>query len=306
MSTIAEQYGRFDVPGRVTVEAGLGGMACVTVRNPLAEADIYLQGATVTHFRPKGQRPLLWLSSTSHFADHTPIRGGIPICWPWFGEHLTDKDKPQHGFARRMVWDLLDVAQIPDDRTRVVLRLVSSPESWALFAHDFVLTYTVVVGTSLDAELSVQNSGPDAFVCTEALHTYYRVHDSEQVLLTGLQHASYVDKVKEMRHSVQLDRELRFKEYQNRIYVNAPSMAVLEDPAWGRRVTVNNAGCKDMVVWNPQATRAASMADIGEGEWRGFVCVEAANTGENPVNVAPLTTHTIRTNASCAGLEGNG
>jgi glucose-6-phosphate 1-epimerase len=194
-----------------------------------------------------------------------------------------------------MAWELLQIVQTSDERTRVILQLMPDDGMRSMFPHDFVLTYTVVVGASLEAELSVYNPGPKEFMCTEALHTYCLVGDVEKALVVGLQNAAYVDKAREMRHFIQLEQELVFKGREDRVYMGAPSKVSVEDPALSRVLKIEKAGGKDMVVWNPHAKLAATIADMGEGEWKRLVCVEAANTGENPVKVPALATHLIST-----------
>ncbi len=299
MSTdsIQELNERFAIADQVSFAAGPGGFPIVSVRNAHADAAIALQGTDITGFQPHGQEPVLFLSQHAVYAPGKAIRGGIPICWPWFGPHPTDPTKPDHGFARTRPWSVRDTAAMPNGATRVRLGLIDDAETHALWPYAFALELIVTVGATLEVTLVARNTGHEPFVCGGALHSYFRVGDVTAITIQGLEGTAYVDKVAGSRSKVQ-QGPVTIAGETDRVYTETTASCVIVDPTLGRRVTVAKEGSRSTVVWNPWRDKARRLTDFGADEYTGMVCVEVANAGDDIVTVAPGGEHRLGTTIS--------
>src|SRR5687767_427298 len=188
-----------DTGGAARFEPGDGGFAKLILTAPAAEAHVYLYGAHVTHYQPRGQQPVLFLSEKSFFTHGRPIRGGVPIVFPWFGPRASDPQAPLHGLVRVRDWDVESAQRSPDGAgASVTFMLRSSDETFAIWPHDFVLRYTVTVGPQLELALEVTNEGGDEMTFEEGLHTYFAVADVTKAAVHGLQNRTYLDKTRKM------------------------------------------------------------------------------------------------------------
>jgi D-hexose-6-phosphate mutarotase len=279
----------------VTFAPGPGELGPVArVANRHATASIALHGAHVTAFQPRGQQPVLWVSAKSAFRPAKAIRGGIPICWPWFADHPTDPTKPAHGFVRTARWTVAGTEAAADGATRIRLALADDETTRALWPHRFELELAVTVGRSLDVTLAIRNTGDAAFTSGGALHSYFTVGDVTQVAIRGLDGRTYVDKVDRLARKVQ-HGVVRIAGETDRVYLDTTAECVIDDPVLRRRITVAKAGSRSTVVWNPWRAKAASMADFGDDEYPGMVCVETANAGDDVVAVPAGGRHVLRT-----------
>jgi glucose-6-phosphate 1-epimerase len=282
--------GRFaHVPG-LAFKEGPGGLTVAEITNPHAHARIALQGGHVLAFQPVGQKPILWVSRHSQYAAGTPIRGGIPVCWPWFGQHPVDAQKPPHGFARISPWTVLDA--VAEDTTRLWLGLSANEATRSLWPHDFQVELTVTIGRQLEVELTIRNPGPSAFTCTSALHSYFAISDVAKSSVNGLDGCVYLDKVAGYERREQTG-PIAFTGETDRIYLDTTTDCVIEDAGWERAVRVAKRGSRSTVVWNPWADRARQLADFGDEEYREMLCVETANAADDAITVAPLGTHRL-------------
>lgn len=298
---IENENARFAIKGVLTLEAGRGALPTVAIRNEHASATIYLHGAHVAHFQPKSKGPVLWMSDWSWFEAGKPVRGGVPLCWPWFGPHAADPKLPGHGFARLVEWKLAETAQIPDGRTRVRFALTpadveASPVAALLkaFPHAFELAFTVTVGASLEMELAVRNTGTAAFSFEEALHSYFAVGDVRDVRVRGLGGVKYLDRMQGLKECTQEADEVVFEGETDRVYLNAQSTCEIVDPKLERCIAVAKERSNATVVWNPHKAKAKAMPDFGDKEWPGMVCIETANVGASAVTLKPGETHAMK------------
>ncbi len=299
---IAALNRRLAVPGHVTFEAGPGGIPVVAVRNERASATIDLQGADVIAWQPAGRAPVLWLSRNARFAPRMPIRGGIPICWPWFGPHPTDRSLPDHGFARTSRWAPLGVEALDLGATRVRFGLTDGAGTRALWPHAFDLELAVTVGETLHVALTARNTGNEPFTVTGALHTYLTVGDVTRIRIRGLEGLTYVDKVDGYRRKMQ-SGPVTISAETDRVYLDATGPHTIDDPALGRSISVTKWGSRSTVVWNPWEEKARAIADFGADEYLHMVCVEAANALDDAVTLAPGAAHTLATELSVTDLS---
>lgn len=277
------------IPGIVRIEQDTHGLDRLLVTNAFATAEIYLLGGQVTRFQPAGQEPVLWLSPLSSFAAGKAIRGGVPICWPWFGPHPSKPDLPAHGFARTREWRGLDAAQLSDGRTRVRLVLTENEFTLAAWPHSFRLVLSVSVGAALELELTATNTGPTPLSYTDALHTYLKVSGIDETTVEGLDGAGFLHSTRHYR-GVQKG-PVTFDGEVNNIHVPSLGAAAVLDRAMNRRIDVAKSGSLATVVWNPGESGGSAMKDVGP-HWKEFVCVEAANCADAQIVLLPGTSHT--------------
>ncbi len=284
MSTIEMLNTKFGIAGVVQVVAGLGGLAAVRVETGEAQGLVYLHGGHVAEWRPKGQDEVLWVSQKSYWADGKPVRGGVPVCFPWFGPKADDKAAPGHGFVRLMPWTLEAVTQ-EDEGVTVVLSTKSDDQTRKQWPGEYVLRHRVTIGRELVMSLELTNTGREAMAYQEALHTYFTVADVKRVKLTGLEGVKYVDKMDGSKVKTQ-EGAVTITAETDRVYVGTTGTVTIEDPDKMRRIVVAKEGSTNTVVWNPWVAKSKAMADFGDEEWPGMICVETCNVGADAVKVA--------------------
>jgi D-hexose-6-phosphate mutarotase len=289
MPTIADLAQRFAIAGSVSITAGHGGLPCIGIANRYATAQVYLLGAHVAHFQPDGQPPVLWMSANSLFVPGKPIRGGVPVCWPWFGAHPGDGSLPIHGFVRTREWALVEAATLHDGRTRVVLTLSgdAAPPMWP---HAFALRYSITVGPTLELDLRVDNPGDQPFRFSEALHSYFDVQDVHRVRIAGLAGLTYLDKVGPPQQRSETG-EIEITAETDRVYSGTTAICTLVDPLRRRRIVIAKQGSQTTVVWNPWIAKAKAMPDFADDEWQNMVCIETANALDHAITLPPGCSH---------------
>jgi D-hexose-6-phosphate mutarotase len=291
---------QFGVADRIRFEQGNGGLTRIILTSPLADGEVYLHGAHVTRYQQRDQPPILFMSAASQFAAGKPIRGGVPICFPWFGPKAGDAKAPAHGFARLMEWSV-DSARANGQGAMVTLKLTSNAETKIWWPADFVATYTITVGQALHLALSITNTGSAPCQFEEAMHTYLSIGDIETLWIEGLGGATFIDKMNAGQRTVQHDDRIRFVAETDRVYLDTRSTCTVHDPALGRVLRVEKTGSDATVIWNPWIAKARAMADFGDSEWPGMVCVETCNVADHAVTIAPGATHTLTAEVSAVG-----
>jgi glucose-6-phosphate 1-epimerase len=297
MTSPTQLTSRFGLPGRIHFEAGNGQLTRAVLQSQGAEAHVYLHGAHVTHYRPVGQPDALFLSRLSHFAPGKPIRGGVPICFPWF----SNAHEPAHGYARLEEWEVESTAQLDDHAVELVLRMTASPRKSSHWPHDAQVRFRVRLGTSLAMTLEVTNTSDGPVTFEEALHTYLAVGDVRQVKLRGLAGASFLDKSNAGKPAIQQNDALLFSEYTDRVYLDTQATCIIDDPAWNRQIEVSKTNSNATVVWNPWIDRARQMEDFGDEEWPLMLCVETANVGKSTLALGPGRTHAMGATVTVIG-----
>jgi glucose-6-phosphate 1-epimerase len=282
---VAELREKFGIENLVGFDLGNGRLPRIVVTTPPADAHIYLHGAHVTHYRRRGQAPLLFVSDQSLFQSDKAIRGGIPICWPWFGPNKNDPAAPAHGFARTSIWNLENVTQTPANEIAITLTL--SP------AGEIALQYIVTIGESLDLALTTTNKGDKPFNYEEALHSYFTVSDVRNIQLLGLGGSSFTSKAPPTGTFTQPPDPLLFTGETDRVYADTQAECTIVDTAEERAISVKKTGSNSTVVWNPWIEKAKSMADMGDDEWPEMLCVESGNVWHNAITLAPGESHTL-------------
>jgi D-hexose-6-phosphate mutarotase len=285
---------QFGIDGHLVFNVDASGLIVAEINNALGSASLCLQGAHLMSWQPKSQAvPVVWLSRDTKPAVGKSIRGGAPVCWPWFGAHATEASFPGHGFARTVPWRVIESGVEPDGATRLTLRLESSDKTRAQWSHACNVDLTVIAGDTLRMELKTENTGTADFVIGEALHTYFQISDIGQVSVTGLEGCEYWDKVGGSTLRRQ-EGAISFASETDRVYINTGSECVIHDEQLKRRIYIAKSGSLSTVVWTPWVEKANKMGDMGQPDgWREMVCVESVNAIENVVKVAAGTTHTL-------------
>jgi len=241
----------------------------VVIEHPKVRASLTLQGAHLLSWKPAGEEEVLWLSATTPFSKGVAIRGGVPICWPWFGP-AAQKDLPSHGFARNLPWTLK--AHNEDDNGVVVtFELHSSEVTKQYWPHDFTLFARFKLGATCEMELEAHGE----FETYSALHTYFNVGDIDAVKVSGLGDR-YIDKVNDAKEGVLTDGVQTFPDRTDRVYLNPEACSVIHDGALKRTIEVIHHHHCNVVGWNPGPALSKAMADMPDDGYKTFVCVETA------------------------------
>ena len=283
------------IPDQLAFIAGPGGLPLIEVHNAHARAQVSLHGGQVLRFQPDtASADLLFVSDRARYQTGTAIRGGVPVCWPWFGPDPEVLGRPNHGFARTKLWSVAGTTALPGGATRIALALTDTPDTRAIWPHRFRLTLEITVGPSLRLALLTRNTGDQPFTITQALHSYLAVGELAQTAVAGLDGCRYIDKAAGApgARRQQLDA-VTFAAEVDRIYTDAPAALSVQDGAGQRTLHIRSEGSRSAVVWNPGATLAAGMADLADDEYQHFVCVETANVADDAVAVPPGGEHRL-------------
>jgi glucose-6-phosphate 1-epimerase len=292
------KFDKFEIPGVVTFSAGNGGLPKIDVRTPSSTAEIYLNGAQVTGFQKSGEPPLLFMSRLSHFAAGKPIRGGVPICFPWFGPR--EGESAMHGFARITEWEVTSAVQEPKGGVTLRFNLPETPARavWPSFRTEFVVT----VSDKLTMELITRNTSAERNLEFEnCLHTYFAVGDIRDVSITGLNSAHYLDKADHGMQKQETAEAITITKETNRTYVDTTNAVQIRDAKFNRTIQVEKSGSNSTVVWNPWTTQL--MPDFAVEEHQHMVCVESGSVAKNKLTLTPGQSAKLKVTLSSAALS---
>lgn len=280
----------------MATEVQVNGLEALRLRGGGCEALVYLHGAHVAGFRTPDHGELLWVSERAVYAAGKAIRGGVPICFPWFGAHATRSELPAHGFARTRAFRF-EGSEVRGDGVVALLSLSDDAETRQAFPFGFTARLRVSVGVEgqrLGISYEVESTGEPGFDYELALHTYLSVGDVRKARVSGLGGASYDDKVSGARGVVEGEAAFGFAAETDRVYTSRARVSV-DDPVLSRRLIVDKRGSDTTVVWNPWVDKAKRMADFGDDEWPHMLCIEAANARPAQVSLAPGARHVTET-----------
>ncbi len=234
-------------------------------------------GGNLHHWHIEGDEyPILFVSSGSTIQDGVALRGGVPICFPWFGPK---EGKPQHGFVRLMKWEVIEECE-----THSILKFTSNDATKEIWNHDFEAILKVTEGlNTLSLEIEVVNIDKESFEFTFAFHTYFLVSDIATIAIEGLEGIDYIDKNDNFEWYEEDENMVLIDEATDRIYATA-NTTFIHDEGWARKIKVSHQGSDSVVVWNPWHEKAKNIKDLGEGQYRDFVCVETAVT-QTPIKL---------------------
>ena len=277
------------IPGQLEFIKGKGGFPLARIDNGKARALVSVYAGQVLSFQPANQaHDLLFLSDAAYYQAGKAIKGGIPLCWPWFGPDPEDRGRSAHGFVRNRPWTVRATETLADGDTRITQGLEDSAETRDIWPAAFDLSLEVTVGKGLRVELLTCNTGDQPFTLTQALHCYFSVGDIGQVQVLGLEDTDYLDKAGDGSRNTQTGA-VQFDQEVDRIYLDVPPRLLIDDAAFGRRINITSIGSHTAVVWNPWADISANMGDLRDDDFQRFVCVETANAATHSIEVKPGT-----------------
>lgn len=277
----------------LSFKVGDGDIPLIEIVNEQASATISLQGAHVLSWIAKGDDDVIWLSEDATFAMGKSIRGGIPVCWPWFGAHNNDMTFPAHGFARTVLWQVTDSKALASGETQITFNLDTTQLDKRLqqmWPQATVAEYRLTIGKTLTLELITFNHSDQAITLGQALHTYFNINDVSQTTITGLDGRDYLDKTDDFKRKSQTG-PITINSEVDRVYLKTADDITIDDGQ--RKILIKKQGSHSTVVWNPWQEIAEKMADLGQDGYRHMVCVESANAAEDTVSIQPGKSHTL-------------
>lgn len=280
---------RFAIPGRLRFQDSGPGLPVAEITTPDAMARVAVQGGQVLEWQPNGQKPVIWVSKAAVYQTGKGVRGGVPVCWPWFGQL---EGRGAHGFVRTRMWEVREAKTGLADTVVLRLGIKDDEATRAQWDHAFDLELIVTVGAALKMELVTRNTGDKPFTITDGLHTYFRVGDIKQTKVQGLDGTEYFDKVRDFAKESQ-SSAVTFSGETDRVYINTASDCMIEDPVFGRTIRVAKAGSTSTVVWNPWTEKEKAFSDMAAGEYVDMVCVETVNASPDEITLQPGTKHNL-------------
>lgn len=265
----------------ITFSEKAKGITVASISHPFGTAEISLYGAHILSFKPTGQKDVLFVSEKSLFETGKAIRGGIPICWPWFGPNV-NKNLPSHGFIRTKNWNLKSIHE-ESNQTSISLEYSSTSETLAMWPYDFQVILTVLVGKTLKMTLTTINLGATTFSITDAFHTYFNIEKIESAAVVGLEGVQFIDRVGEKTLREQIGK-ISITGETDRVYLRSAS-STIHDYAMNRKIIIDKTNLSDTVVWNPWIEKSKSMPDFKDDEYQRMICVEAGSVLDNPIVV---------------------
>lgn len=291
-STNAVLNSQFSLPGMAQIVSGNGDLPMIQIDAGSAKAEIYLHGAQITSWQPADAGEVLFLSAKSQWQDGKAIRGGIPMCLPWFRAKADDAHAPSHGFVRTKEWQLESILAASDDAVRALFSTCSDDSSRKWWPFEFRLEYAITVGRSLKLELTMTNTGDKDLRFEEALHTYFKVGDVLQAQVLGLDDKTFLDNRDGNREKQQPGELVLIKQTDN-AYRNTTGPVEIIDQILARRLRTEKKNSDSTIVWNPWSDGAAGMADLGPDEWQTMLCVEGGNILNSAITLRPGEAHTM-------------
>ncbi|MCK4834195.1 MAG: D-hexose-6-phosphate mutarotase [Gammaproteobacteria bacterium] len=290
MELLNEKFALKNGNNYLCFKTGKGETPVIDIKNEFASAVISMQGAHLLSWIPEGEEDVIWLSDDAIFKPGKSIRGGIPVCWPWFGGHKTIKGFPAHGFARTTPWEIICTEVLDDGRTRITFTTQPQAENEEMWPPETSVQYQLTIGKKLEMELVTHNNGSEPIIIGQALHTYFRVGDISKVLLHGLDDTDYLDKPDNFKRKIQ-HGPVSIEQEVDRIYLDTAGDCVIEDKALNRSISIIKCGSHSTVVWNPWQETAEKMGDLGEDGYKKMLCVESSNAAEDVVTIEPGKAH---------------
>lgn len=280
--------------GSLCFKLGADNIPQLEIQNTQATALISLQGAHLMDWTLKNGEKIIWLSEDAIFAKGKSVRGGIPVCWPWFGAHDNNTSYPAHGFARTVLWQVTETKPLSSGETQITFRLDSSQCDDAIqkmWPQPTVLEYILTLGKTLTLELTTYNNSEQIITLGQALHTYFNVADIAETTVYGLEGRDYLDKPDSFKRKTQ-SGPVRINAKVDRIYLQTDDDVVIDNTK--RKITIKKQGSHSTIVWNPGKKVADNMGDLGENGFMKMLCVESANAAEDTVMIEAGGQHTLR------------
>jgi len=280
-----DKLSRYEIDGELQFIEIEHGFVYAEINNARAHATVSTYSGQLLSYRPKDrQEDLLFVSDKAYYEAGKAIKGGIPVCWPWFGPDPENRGRPAHGFVRNRQWQVSGSESLADGSTKIILSITDNEATRALWPHPFRLDIEITVGDTLRVELVTHNTGNDSITISQALHSYFRVGDITSVSVLGLDGINYIDKANDSARKKQ-SGPLTISSEVDRIYTDTSGDLSIDDASLERKIAIRSSGCSTAVVWNPWVEIAASMADLDDDDYLQMLCVETANAGPETVTI---------------------
>lgn len=270
--------------GMTEISLGAAGLRGWQITTDACQALVSAQGAQVLAFQARDKAALLWLSAQAAYAPGKAIRGGIPLCFPWFGPHPADPAKPAHGFARQREWTLVSAATTRDALV-IEFQLAADAATRLLWPHEFLASLRMSLGSTLSLQLSVTNTGHDDCLFGFAFHSYFPIADSREARVEGLEDSACIDQLRPGQKRQRQEGPVRFDGETDRIYLHTAGRCRLVDEASNHALRISAPDCRSVIVWNPGAAKTARLGDMAPEAWRGMACVESGNIEDDAVRL---------------------
>lgn len=298
---------------RVKVErVQLGQLDCWRIFTADSELLLAQQGAQLLSYRRENQPPLIWLSPEASYRNGQGVRGGVPVCWPWFGDlrrnpatvqaHYLADAAPAHGLLRTLPWELQDIQQQADG---VSLRLTYDTTRHPLphWDGEASLSLTLELTEQLQLRLETHNLGQAPLTFSQALHSYFAVSDVRTVRIEGLAGCRYIDTLQDWQTRLQ-EGEPLIEGETDRLYLDVPARLAINDPAWNRRILLESRGSASAVLWNPWTDKARRLSQFPDSAWQKMLCIETGNLWDDIVKLLPGQRHQLSLCISSESLGG--
>lgn len=280
----AQLNDRFGISEQLKITQGTNGFVLIEIDNKYAQATISTYGGQLLAFKPVTETGnVLFVSKQARFETGKAIRGGIPICWPWFGPDPSNIGSA-HGLVRTRQWQLRHTEVLANGAIKVILGIQDSEETRQIWPHSFDLSIIITIHQTLALELITHNTGETPFNLTQALHTYFNVGDSQQTKVTGLENTTYIDKTDAGKEKLQYG-SVTISQEVDRIYTSVRPNLMLEDSVLSRSIHIHSKNSKTAIIWNPWKDKAAAMSDLADDEFKTMLCIETANAGTDIITV---------------------
>ena len=296
MTNIQDLNKRFsieDAANSLKFKAGKGDIPVVEIKSDLASATISLQGAHILSWKPSNERDVIWISNDASYAMGKSIRGGVPLCWPWFGAHENNDAFPAHGFARTVLWQVKDTQVLSFNEIQITFSLDTDTldeNLRTMWPFSTRAEFKITVSDTLKLELTTFNLSDEDITIGQALHTYFNIKDIESTVIHGLDGKTYLDKTdgfvsKQQDGDISIDGEI------DRVYLDTADDAIIDDTT--RKIVIEKQGSQSTVVWNPGEIVADKMGDLGTDGYRNMLCVESANAANDVVEIGSGKSHSL-------------
>ena len=287
---------KYGIAGQLKFVMGDGGFPFILIRNRSATALISLYAGQVLSFLPTGEgEDLLFLSQKAYYDAGKAIRGGVPICWPWFGPDPKGLGRPSHGFVRNGLWAVSGTQAASEFETKIKLRFLETEQSESFWQQPFSLDLEISVGNTLTLELTTRNMGDKIFSVTQAFHAYLHVGNINQMQILGLEGIKYTDNLDSHTQKLQMGAVTVTGEVE-RIYTNVRNELIIDDSVLNRQIRIASSSNKTAVVWNPWTTKSEKLPDMENDGYQRFICVETGNVVTDVVEIPPGNEFSLLTN----------
>lgn len=279
---------QFGIKDHVEFSLADNGFVMIDITNQYAKAKISTYAGQIVSYHPNdAEEDLFFLSEKVQYQEGKAIRGGIPICWPWFGDdHTSEIARPHHGFVRNQLWHVRTTEMLEDGRTSIILVTADNDRTRQIWDYEFNLELQFIIGPELEVTLKTKNTGTEFFTITEALHTYFKVSDVSNVLIKGLEGKAYLDKLDSFAVKQQID-DVAVTDQIDRIYQKSPKHISLIDSGFDRTINISSHGSESTIIWNPWTSLSSNKNDLNQDSYRNFVCVETANVYTDSLTIIP-------------------